>query len=1091
MHALKLSKLISICIVILSLCIPFQPIPQPVYAQITSPGGVSTDLQLWLKADSGAGVTTDAATITTWLNIAGTVHATTPTGTPTFESDPASLLNFNPVVRFDGNSFFTYASSLGIGATEATAFSAIKINTIANHAILGPVAPGALNAFELLLNNSGIAQFRRYNEPGDLVTANTTVANGAPTIYLATRNGTGNASINLNGIVAGSTTNSDPFADAPGFLIGASFANGALNGDLPELIVYSRGLTAGEVNRVESYLALKYGVTLGDAIRPIDYTASDSTILWTRDAAYQHDIAGIGRDDMSTLNQKQAKSVNSDDLVSIGLGTIAASNANNPNNFTEDRAFLLWGNDNGSTDVTTAIPDVARSFRMGRIWKTQETGLGGNPVGAVLVQIPTNSLPLSQGEVGYLIRSDDALFDSSDAFIPMLVNGSAYEASVDFLSGQFFTFARTNDTDVDGIGDIADLDDDNDGILNIAEGNGQIDSDGDGIPDSSDLDSDQDGIPDNIEAQSTAGYILPSDTDSDGDGLDDAYEPAGLTSVNTDGADNPDYLDSDSDNADGSDTQETGRVPGDFNDADSDGLDDDIDNDDFLFGPPNAGITSPATSYPNSNGSGDLDYRQAAIPPTITSDGGGATATLVVAENSTAVTTVAATGDPTITFSISGGADSTRFTLNTMSGGLTFNLAPDFESPADSEGDNRYTVIVRAVNSSGFAEQTITVLITDISESNFDEDQLPDNTDSDDDNDGIPDLVEGDGAIDTDNDRSPDSRDPDSDSDSVHDSLECPVQPCRDTDSDSLPDFQDTDDDNDSIDTISEDSDGDGDLADDDADGDNIPDYLDPDPISDFDNDGLPDTIDPDDDNDGTLDPNEGDGTVDTDGDGAPDSRDLDSDDDGIPDPVEGDGDPDSDDQPSYRDLDSDNDSVFDRYECPNPAPCRDNDTDAAANFLDDDDDNDDLPTRREQPDPNGDGNPADAVDTDRDGLPDYLDRDRGNPTAISLIRFMARWQGDAVELTWETAVEIDNIGFHLSRSATGQRADATSLTAQRIASQGVGGGLYRFVDESVAAGTVYTYWLEEIASDGTHNMLGVATTSMADSQVFLPVITR
>ena len=64
------------------------------------------------------------------------------------------------------------------------------------------------------------------------------------------------------------------------------------------------------------------------------------------------------------------------------------------------------------------------------------------------------------------------------------------------------------DNDLDGIADSDDIDDDNDGIFDYQEGNG--DTDGDGIPNSFDLDSDGDGCNDVIEA----GF-----TDSDGDGL--------------------------------------------------------------------------------------------------------------------------------------------------------------------------------------------------------------------------------------------------------------------------------------------------------------------------------------------------------------------------------------------------------------------------------------------------------------------------------------------------------------------------------------------------------------------------------------------
>ena len=72
-------------------------------------------------------------------------------------------------------------------------------------------------------------------------------------------------------------------------------------------------------------------------------------------------------------------------------------------------------------------------------------------------------------------------------------------------------------------------------------------TDTDGITNRLDLDSDNDGIPDNIEAQTTLGYIAPGVfTDIDSDGLNDVYDAntsdastasVGLT-PNTDGTDN-------------------------------------------------------------------------------------------------------------------------------------------------------------------------------------------------------------------------------------------------------------------------------------------------------------------------------------------------------------------------------------------------------------------------------------------------------------------------------------------------------------------------------------------------------------------------
>ncbi|NND80364.1 MAG: hypothetical protein HKN53_10735, partial [Maribacter sp.] len=145
-------------------------------------------------------------------------------------------------------------------------------------------------------------------------------------------------------------------------------------------------------------------------------------------------------------------------------------------------------------------------------------------------------------------------------------------------------YTNPTDTDGDGIPNYHDKDSDNDGILDIVEaqttanyiepcgidsdGNGlddhyeetpgscggltPIDTDGDTIPDYLDIDSDNDGILDNIEAQTTSGYIAISGEDGNHNGLDDNYEPEckceGLTPVDTDSDEFPDFRDIDSDN---------------------------------------------------------------------------------------------------------------------------------------------------------------------------------------------------------------------------------------------------------------------------------------------------------------------------------------------------------------------------------------------------------------------------------------------------------------------------------------------------------------------------------------------------------------
>lgn len=105
-------------------------------------------------------------------------------------------------------------------------------------------------------------------------------------------------------------------------------------------------------------------------------------------------------------------------------------------------------------------------------------------------------------------------------------------------------------------------------------------------------------------------------------------------------------------------------------------------------------------------------------------------------------------------------------------------------------------------------------------------------------------------------------------------------------------------------------------------------------------------------------------------------------------------------------------------------------------------------------------------------------------PTAIVLARFVV----DGNRVLWETSAEIDTYGFHLWRSASGQRADAERITTNLIAARGrQGGASYAFVDASAVPNTHYTYWLQEIELDGDAIEYGPARATVG--RIFVPVV--
>ncbi|MCR9130676.1 MAG: cadherin repeat domain-containing protein [Alphaproteobacteria bacterium] len=88
-------------------------------------------------------------------------------------------------------------------------------------------------------------------------------------------------------------------------------------------------------------------------------------------------------------------------------------------------------------------------------------------------------------------------------------------------------------------------------------------------------------------------------------------------------------------------------------------------------------------------------------------------------ENQTNAFPVGAAADPdgdTVTYSISGGPDAALFTIDPATGFISFITAPDFEAPADANGDNVYIINIEA--SDGSLTDTLQVLVnvTDVNE---------------------------------------------------------------------------------------------------------------------------------------------------------------------------------------------------------------------------------------------------------------------------------------------------------------------------------------------------------------------------------------
>lgn len=148
-------------------------------------------------------------------------------------------------------------------------------------------------------------------------------------------------------------------------------------GYFPELAVYSRNLTPFERHRVESYLAMKYGISL-----PHSYYLSDSTLIWdiTENAGYNNRITTTINDANSNLYQPISTTsyeespyyswLNRDSLDSYYLNNSASAPTKNRllvqgrefANRINNGKYYIWGDNDQSIELDDSSLMIARNW---------------------------------------------------------------------------------------------------------------------------------------------------------------------------------------------------------------------------------------------------------------------------------------------------------------------------------------------------------------------------------------------------------------------------------------------------------------------------------------------------------------------------------------------------------------------------------------------------------------------------------------------------------------------------------------------------------------------------------------------------------
>jgi fibronectin type 3 domain-containing protein len=253
---------------------PSVPLPSP------DPALPAAGRVLVLDAQTAALQFANGAAVTTWSDISGGARHAASSGT----SRPVlvtNAINGKPVLRFDGvddhftlpTGFadFTAGMSLHIVMRPSALTNAFKIFLLGNGAgaqNIGLGRAGQTGGFQVF-NTNGSGQYSWFDTP-------TGLAAGETSLLSVQQDGgaAGNfsyAELGKNGVsLMGQQLFVPPVATRSTNYIGKTYwAEGQFQGDVAEIVLYNRKLTAQETGAVQTYLANKYGLTLGGSTPPL------------------------------------------------------------------------------------------------------------------------------------------------------------------------------------------------------------------------------------------------------------------------------------------------------------------------------------------------------------------------------------------------------------------------------------------------------------------------------------------------------------------------------------------------------------------------------------------------------------------------------------------------------------------------------------------------------------------------------------------------------------------------------------------------------------------------------------------------------
>lgn len=199
------------------------------------------------------------------------------------------------------------------------------------------------------------------------------------------------------------------------FYVGGYFGTRAFDTyDFAEILVYDTTLSPSQKEKIESYLALKYGVTLRHPYYASNWTGTIGVTYYDTTGGYSQEIAGIGRDDAGRLLQKQGRSSLTTSVVSLALSAHQAYDSLNLVNFEADMKFMVAGhnrvNDSCWSTLDISVPlEAGIHQRIPREWKMMYSGTWSTDSVQLRMfdnVVGYNMPPLPSGSTAYYLYMD-------------------------------------------------------------------------------------------------------------------------------------------------------------------------------------------------------------------------------------------------------------------------------------------------------------------------------------------------------------------------------------------------------------------------------------------------------------------------------------------------------------------------------------------------------------------------------------------------------------------------------------------------------------------------------------------------------------